>query len=394
MPSEPLSSRGDPGRSFARTWAALNRRSAVPSIPAWNLHTGFARSAGALSRQLAVPDFVARGLRSGLGYPIIAACALLGLVMTTLAADGTWGFPIGWTVHVSADGRAGTYRSYRRSVRALLAAHGIVLRAGDRVTPTPDTIIWPGAQISVVRAAPATLIVGGAARPIRVAATTVAGALEAAGVRLHALDRVYPAPSAPFEPGMQIRVVRREWRSWVERKAIPFPSVVVTDAGLYKWHSVLRSAGHAGLEARTVRTLYADGRPTFVEPLPWVVVRKPTPRVTAIGTRAMVASRGAFVGREYLIMQATAYYPGPNNYGGGVGPRTAIGITAQRGVVAVDPSVIPLGTRLYIEGYGYAVAGDTGGAIHGLRIDLCYNSFDEAVRFGRRPVTVYILGRR
>jgi len=59
--------------------------------------------------------------------------------------------------------------------------------------------------------------------------------------------------------------------------------------------------------------------------------------------------------------------------------------------VAVDPRIIPLGTRLYIEGYGYAIAGDTGGAIKNFRIDLGYNSRSEAMKFGRREVKVYIL---
>ncbi|TMJ11900.1 MAG: hypothetical protein E6H02_06415 [Bacillati bacterium ANGP1] len=68
-------------------------------------------------------------------------------------------------------------------------------------------------------------------------------------------------------------------------------------------------------------------------------------------------------------------------------------MVARRGVVAVDPSVIRLGTRLHVDGYGDAVAGDTGGAIRGYRIDLCFNTYEEAMQFGRRPVTVYILGR-
>jgi 3D (Asp-Asp-Asp) domain-containing protein len=63
----------------------------------------------------------------------------------------------------------------------------------------------------------------------------------------------------------------------------------------------------------------------------------------------------------------------------------------QYGVVAVDPRVIPLGTRLFVEGYGSAIAGDTGGAIKGNRIDLCFNSDDEAEKVGRRTVRVLIL---
>ncbi|MBV9409756.1 MAG: 3D domain-containing protein, partial [Candidatus Eremiobacteraeota bacterium] len=70
---------------------------------------------------------------------------------------------------------------------------------------------------------------------------------------------------------------------------------------------------------------------------------------------------------------------------------TAIGRPAGHGIVAVDPSVIPLGTRMYIPGYGHAVAGDTGGAIRGNRIDLGFDSTAQAYQFGRRSVTVYLI---
>ncbi|MDD6164390.1 MAG: 3D domain-containing protein, partial [Anaerovibrio slackiae] len=60
-------------------------------------------------------------------------------------------------------------------------------------------------------------------------------------------------------------------------------------------------------------------------------------------------------------------------------------------IVAVDPDVIPLGTKVYIPGYGTAVAADTGGAIRGNKIDLCMESYGEAINFGRRSVEVYIL---
>ena len=88
-----------------------------------------------------------------------------------------------------------------------------------------------------------------------------------------------------------------------------------------------------------------------------------------------------------MSMEATAYLPAD---GGGSGI-TAMGIPATYGVVAVDPSIIPLGTRLYIPGYGMAIAADTGGAIVGYCIDLCMESYAEAMDFGRRVVTVYVL---
>ena len=86
-------------------------------------------------------------------------------------------------------------------------------------------------------------------------------------------------------------------------------------------------------------------------------------------------------------MVATAYTagcPGCSGY-------TATGYRAGHGIVAVDPRVIPLGTKLYIPGYGFAIAGDTGGAIVGDRIDLGFDSLDDAVAFGRRSVKVYTL---
>ena len=88
-----------------------------------------------------------------------------------------------------------------------------------------------------------------------------------------------------------------------------------------------------------------------------------------------------------MSMEATAYLPSD---GGGSGI-TAMGIPATYGVVAVDPGIIPLGSRVYIPGYGEAIAADTGGAIYGYRIDLCMESYYEAMDFGRRTVTVYLL---
>ncbi len=88
-----------------------------------------------------------------------------------------------------------------------------------------------------------------------------------------------------------------------------------------------------------------------------------------------------------LNVKATGYTP----YDPGCNGITATGTKAQKGVIAVDPSVIPLGTKVYIPGYGKAVAEDVGGAIKGSKIDLCYASKAEAYGWGVRNVTVYVL---
>jgi 3D (Asp-Asp-Asp) domain-containing protein len=64
---------------------------------------------------------------------------------------------------------------------------------------------------------------------------------------------------------------------------------------------------------------------------------------------------------------------------------------AKQGVIAVDPRIIPLGTRVYVDGYGYALAADTGGAIKGNKIDVCFETHDEALRWGMRNTKVYVL---
>ncbi len=117
-----------------------------------------------------------------------------------------------------------------------------------------------------------------------------------------------------------------------------------------------------------------------------LIARKQEAEARARETR-IETSRGSVRYDDSIYMEATAYLPGD---GGGSGI-TASGIPATYGVAAVDPAVIPLGTRLYIPGYGEAVAADTGGAIVGNKIDLCMEDYGEAMQFGRRGVTVYVL---
>jgi len=125
------------------------------------------------------------------------------------------------------------------------------------------------------------------------------------------------------------------------------------------------------------------------------VVHSPKPDVVVVGTPKTLADLRRLMPNVALgaamTMVATAYTAdtasaAPTGY-------TATGILAQEGVVAVDPRVIPLGTKLFVPGYGFALAADTGGAIIGNRIDLCMDSYDEAIQFGRRPVQVFILKR-
>lgn len=95
--------------------------------------------------------------------------------------------------------------------------------------------------------------------------------------------------------------------------------------------------------------------------------------------------------REIRTMESSAYEPGPTSCGPWADGSTSCGYKAGYGVVAVDPEVIPYHTRLFIPGYGYAIAGDTGSAIRGDKIDLGFLTVDECYAWGRRDVQVYML---
>ncbi|MBO4852848.1 MAG: peptidoglycan-binding protein [Schwartzia sp.] len=88
-----------------------------------------------------------------------------------------------------------------------------------------------------------------------------------------------------------------------------------------------------------------------------------------------------------VYVSATAY----SAYDPGNGPYTASGTPVRHGVIAVDPSFIPIGTRVYIPGYGEAVAEDTGGAIVGNIIDVAFDTHEEAIEFGCQDLEIYII---
>lgn len=114
--------------------------------------------------------------------------------------------------------------------------------------------------------------------------------------------------------------------------------------------------------------------------------------LSAIKSRiADIQPAGMTLAGEWTLT-ATAYYAfgsgGNDINGNGI---TATGLRARKGIVAVDPRIIPLGTKLFIPGYGEALAADTGGWIKNDRIDLCFESLEECFRFGRRKIRVYLV---
>jgi 3D (Asp-Asp-Asp) domain-containing protein len=236
---------------------------------------------------------------------------------------------------------------------------------------------------------PVTIIDSGTALPIQTAASTVGAALAEMSVMIGALDRVVPPRSAALRPGTMIQIVRVRRLQIQEEVFMAFETEHVPDPTLAAGQTRRLQVGRAGKRLTTYTEIYEDGQPIGRERLASAIAQPPVKEVIGYGL-AGLASRGAPPAnyKRTMTMVATAYAIGD---GMTPGTHTFLGLPAKRGVVAVDPKVIPLGTRLYIEGYGEALAADTGGAIKGNKIDLCFDSIAEVYAFGLKKVKVYIL---
>ena len=123
-------------------------------------------------------------------------------------------------------------------------------------------------------------------------------------------------------------------------------------------------------------------------------VKKPIDTIMAMGRSGFAPSRSSFSRSEVRTMIATGYDPSPATIGPGATGLTCTGRHAEFGCIAVDPRVIPFGTLMYVEGYGFGLACDRGSAIKGNRLDLCFNEKRVADAYGKRPVRVHILKNR
>jgi 3D (Asp-Asp-Asp) domain-containing protein len=282
-----------------------------------------------------------------------------------------------------------------RTVGDFLKERGITVGAADYVHPSLDTPIVPGMQIEYDASIPLTLVDGTSRRTIVSTASDVGALLEERGIHLSDYDTVSPSLADPIVAGETIRVTRiAKWISSVKLPIAP-KTVRGIDFRLPPGETKVISPGRAGERVAIISFVSTDGK-LRKRTLASHVLRQPRMRVIAegVGTYsafADFAQRGlqktAYIAADALEMIATAYTAacvGCSGY-------TATGYRAGRGIVAVDPRVIPLGTHLFIPGYGFAIAGDTGGAIIGNRIDLGFNSESDAIQFGRRTIRVYTL---
>ncbi|MEI6521216.1 MAG: 3D domain-containing protein [bacterium] len=230
-------------------------------------------------------------------------------------------------VFINSDGQRREVVTIKPTVQTVLHQENIMLGDNDRLTPAGDTAVKDGMDISITR-----------------------------------ITCLVVKDQVNIEPPTRTRYIPRTASSCqTVRQGIP------------------------GIKERTIVVWKSDGKETTR----WIsserVIKNPTPTLIS---RGKLASRSA---GEILLCEATAYDPGPGSCGKYADGYTATGMRAGRGVIAVDPRFIPLGTRVYVDGYGYAIAADTGGAIKGRIIDVCFPTRGECIRWGRKMVKVRIL---
>lgn len=298
-------------------------------------------------------------------------------------------------VTVASDGRLVPVKIWGNSVESALEAAGITLGQGDETSPGPQARLRDGSTLEVVRAVDITVKADGKYSVVHTTPKAPRAILAAAGIQVAGDDRVLPEGNAPVQAGSVVRVVRVVSKVMTQKVTLPYKTKSRPDPNMNQSQVKVVTPGKAGMKEETVRLTYEDGRLSGRVVLAQRVVQPPQDRVIVVGTKppvySLVTSRGTYRYRRMMVMSSTAYYPGPESCGPNATGYTFTGVKAGYGIVAVDPRVIPLGSKLYIEGYGPALAADTGSAIKGNIVDLCFDTYREARLYGRKKVKVYIL---
>ncbi|QAT51153.1 DUF348 domain-containing protein [Caproiciproducens sp. NJN-50] len=307
-------------------------------------------------------------------------------------------------VTVEADGTSKTVTAhYGDTVGSVLGQAGVSLDADDLVTPAESETVEAGTKIQVTRMIQITVAADGCKVAATVKEGSVSDAVRQAGVQLGSDDTLSIAPDKTVNPGMEISIARVAYKEVTETRAIPYKTVTQKDSSLAAGKTEVKTAGQNGTEKVVVRQKLVDGKVAETQDVSSSVVTKPVDQVTLYGTKkrsavASVGSDGTLTDQNGKTVRYKKVLTGRCScYTGG--GWTSTGAKAAFGRVAVNPKVIPYGTRLYIcspDGklvYGYAVAADTGGAaMRGIIIaDLYYDSYSQCMKIGTRTMNVYVL---
>ncbi len=292
-----------------------------------------------------------------------------------------------------------TVSTFKNTVEDVLEENSVGIKHQDKISLEMTEKLKDGMSIKISRAREITINSDGKDIVLVTTAPDVKSALGEAQVQLGEKDRVSPALDTVIKGNTRIGVIRVEEKVVKQEMKMDFTNQVNKSDKLDKGLVKVVKKGSTGLKELAIKVIFENGKEVKREIADEKIIKEPINGIIEEGTRTtFVSSRGQvtrFV--RALKMTATAYdatfescgkHPEDPNYG-----ITYSGLRVKPGIVAVDPKIIPLGTYLYVEGYGEALAADIGGAIKGNRIDLYYESPKDVDRYGKRAVKVYILDK-
>ncbi len=296
---------------------------------------------------------------------------------------------------VNEDGRLTTLYTTASTVGEALRRTGLTLYLADYVEPGLGERVQAGLTVRINRSIPVTVLVDGRTLRTRTHRERVDEVLADLNVVLMGQDYTVPGLDAPLGQEATVKVVRVSERFEIEQAPIPFETVWQPDPALEIDNQRVIQEGARGVFERRIRVRYEDGNEVTRTVDGEYVAVPPTTKVMGYGTQIVVRTLETPAGPiEYwrkIRMLATSYSastagtPRTSPWYG----RTRTGMQMRFGIVAVDPRVINLRTHVYVPGYGVGIAGDTGGAIKGRRIDLGYD--DDNLVLWYRWVDVYLL---
>ncbi|MDR1642444.1 MAG: G5 domain-containing protein [Clostridiales bacterium] len=305
------------------------------------------------------------------------------------------------TIFFVENGKSSTYVTTAETVRDFFLEADITLTPKDTANMDYDEVLDHGDVLELDRGYYITIVADGEDEKIKVNRGLTVGAVV---TQLRKERDVYYTTSASLpsfvEEGMTLEISSFYDVIDLSRTPIPFETEEIDAPDLPKGTIELVQEGVEGELETALKISFRKEIEESREILSETVVHEPIPKIVRVGSKLApagglgekVESISELDYSQVIVMNATAYTaselakPGSKRYG-----ITASGMKVAHGVVAVDPRVIPLGTKLYIEGYGYSIAADTGGAIKGNKIDLYMETLQAARQFGRRNVTVYVL---
>ena len=272
------------------------------------------------------------------------------------------------TVNISIDGSNETFVTYKGTVKDVLENQGIELGAKDKVQPSLESKVSENQEITIKKAVPVKVVIAGQELEIETAEDTIGEMLVAETDMLKEKgieyqegdDIVTPSVDTPIKSNLDVQVVQVTVEEVVETQVIPYS---------------------IGEKEVTYKIVKHDGEVVSKEAVSQKPIKAAEDQLVVKGGAYITANRGGnIVGKKRLFMESTAY----SGHGKTATGRTPVYNPGGLSTIAVDPRVIPLGSKVWVKGYGYAIAADTGGAIKGNIIDVYFNSSSQCKTWGRK----------